>query len=158
MHPFEFSASLFLPDETDTARFGAALARVLQPGDTVLLEGPIGAGKTHLARAVIQTLLQVPEDVPSPTYTIVQTYDGNGFEIWHADLYRLTETSELVELGLTEAFDNALVLIEWPDRLGDTAPSHALRIRFTDEDGGRKLHLASTSQKWSKIEPVLADA
>ena len=71
----------------------AALARRLVPGDTVLLEGDVGAGKTHFARGVILALLDVPEDIPSPTYTLVQTYDGRTGEIWHADLYRLTTSS-----------------------------------------------------------------
>ena len=158
MRPIGFSASLFLSNETETSRFGAALAGLLHAGDTLLLEGPIGAGKTHLARSIIQARILVQEDVPSPTYTIVQTYDAGDLEIWHADLYRLTDASELVELGLAEAFDTALTLIEWPDRLGEIAPPDALRIRFDFEGNGRRLTLSSASTRWSKIEPVLTNA
>ena len=96
--------------------------------------------------------------MPSPTYTIVQTYDAGDLEIWHADLYRLTDASELVELGLAEAFETALTLIEWPDRLGEIAPPDALRIRFDFEGNGRRLTLSSASTRWSKIEPVLTNA
>ncbi len=153
-----FSASLFLSNETETSRLGASLAELLRPGDTLLLDGPIGAGKTHLARAIIQALLKVPEDVPSPTFTLVQTYEADGCEIWHADLYRLTNSSELIELGLAEAFEDAVVLVEWPDRLGDLEPKDALRIRFTVENEGRRLELSSPSKHWSKLDAVLADA
>lgn len=116
----------------DTERLAMALAEVAKPGLTVLLEGPVGAGKTTLARATIQNLMRargVPvEDVPSPTFTLVQTYDAAGLEIWHADLYRLTSIDELVELGLDQAFEQAFCLIEWPDRMGDLAPAGALRV------------------------------
>ena len=154
----EFSASLILANETETSRLGASLAELLVAGDTLLLEGPIGAGKTHLARAIIQARLKVPEDVPSPTFTLVQTYEADSCEIWHADLYRLTDSSELIELGLAEAFEAAIVLIEWPDRLGDIAPPNALRIRFATEGGGRRLEMSSPSAHWSKFDAVLADA
>ena len=153
-----FSTSLFLANEAETSRLGTSLAEFLRPGDTLLLDGQIGAGKTHLARAIIQARLEVPEDVPSPTFTLVQTYEADSCEIWHADLYRLTDSSELIELGLAEAFDAAVVLIEWPDRLGDTTPLDALRISFTMENEGRRLELSSPSKHWSKLDAVLANA
>ena len=109
-----FSASSFLTNDEDTTAFGKAMAPLLVAGDVVLLSGPIGAGKTHLARAIIQARLTVAEDVPSPTYTLVQTYVTTDCEIWHADLYRLGDSSELEELGLLDAFDTAIVLIECP--------------------------------------------
>ena len=128
---------LFLPDAAATANLARALAPHLRAGDTVLLEGQIGAGKTHFARALIQGF--VVEDVPSPTFTLVQTYDAPGFEIWHADLYRLTHPDEAVELGLTEAFESALCLVEWPERLGADRPSQALTLRFSVLDHGRSV-------------------
>lgn len=151
-----FSASLFLANEADTTSFGASLAPLLRPGDTLLLEGPIGAGKTHMARALIQASLGRVEDVPSPTYTLVQTYDAPDSEIWHADLYRVGSSDELEELGLLDAFDAAVVIIEWPDRLGDLAPDDALWLRFSPEGDGRRLEIRSASPRWTFLEDLLA--
>ena len=109
--------SILLACEVDTTRLGAVLARHLRPGDTVLLSGSIGAGKTHFARAFIQARLGRKEEVPSPTFTLIQTYDAGDTEIWHADLYRLGHPDEVHELGLEEAFETAICLVEWPDRL-----------------------------------------
>lgn len=127
--------TLDLPDAEATARLGHQLAPLLHPGDVLLLEGPIGAGKTHFARALIQARLGHAEDVPSPTFTLVQTYEAAP-DIWHADLYRLTHPDEVVELGLQEAFETAICLIEWPDRLGDLVPATALHLRFDLTQGG----------------------
>lgn len=150
--------SLFLPSETDTTRLGHDLAARLGPGDTLLLEGAIGAGKTHLARAIISQLLKVAEDIPSPTYTLVQTYDGRELSIWHADLYRLGDSSELVELGLTEAIGTALVLIEWPDRMPtDLVPPSALRIELAVDDDGRRVTFVG-SDDWHGRLAELSDA
>ena len=126
-----------LPTEAETARLGAVLANLLQPGDVVLLEGPIGAGKTHLARALIRARLGRAEDVPSPTFTLVQTYAAPGVEIWHADLYRLTHPDEVWELGLEDAFAAAICLVEWPDRLGRHVPHAALRLTLSAAGDGR---------------------
>lgn len=119
------------PDATD--RFAHALAPFLTAGDVLLLDGPVGAGKTHFARAVIQELLRRcdrVEDVPSPTYTLVQDYQTDTLRIVHADLYRLGSVDELGELGLDDGFGAALSLIEWPDRLGGLYPKQALLIRM----------------------------
>lgn len=118
-----------LPDADATDAFARRFAQRLHAGDVVLLEGPIGAGKTHFARALIRARIGRDEDVPSPTFTLVQTYDAD-VEIWHADLYRLTHPDEAVELGLEEAFAAAICLIEWPDRLGNLRPATALTLRF----------------------------
>lgn len=133
--------SLFLPDEAATTRLGALLAGLLASGDCLLLSGPIGAGKSHLARALIQARLGRAEDVPSPSFTLVQTYEAEDADIWHADLYRLTHPDEALELGLSEAFDSAIVLVEWPDRLGNAAPKNALRLSLTLEGDGRRALL-----------------
>ncbi len=125
-----------LPDETDTANLGRALADLLGAGDCVLLSGPIGAGKSHLARALIRARLGAEEEVPSPTFTLVQTYPGQP-DIWHADLYRLTHPDEVIELGLDEAFASALCLIEWPDRLGDILPANPIRLTLQTRGEGR---------------------
>ncbi len=119
------------------AALAARIGSYLRPGDCVLLEGPVGAGKSFFARALIQSAQTVPEDVPSPTFTLVQTYDTRLGEVWHADLYRLGHVDELAELGLEEAFDGAITLIEWPERLGEVRPARFLRlvIDITGDDG-----------------------
>lgn len=132
-------AKLTFHSEEDTARFAAALGTILRPGDTILLDGDIGAGKTFMARALIQSLQDYPEDVPSPTFTLIQTYDTQSGEIWHSDLYRITATDEIEELGLFEAFETAICLVEWPDRLGGNAPSDALRIEMATDPTDQSL-------------------
>lgn len=127
---FEFS----LVDEDATAQLAAQIAPKLQAGDTLLLVGDIGAGKSAFARALIRARLNRMEDVPSPTFTLVQTYQNADADIWHCDLYRLTHPDEALELGLDEAFQNAICLIEWPDRLGTSAPDTALSLTFTARD------------------------
>ncbi len=134
--------SLFLPDDAATTRLGAILAGLVRPGDTLLLHGPIGAGKTHLARALIQTRMGRAEDVPSPSFTLVQTYTADGTDIWHADLYRLSHPDEVLELGLDDAFATAICIVEWPDRLGKSAPKNALHITLTAEGEGRRANLS----------------
>ncbi|MFN3953898.1 MAG: tRNA (adenosine(37)-N6)-threonylcarbamoyltransferase complex ATPase subunit type 1 TsaE [Pararhodobacter sp.] len=149
---------LHLPDAEAMARFARALAPALGPGDVLLLEGPIGAGKTHFARALIQALLAAPEDVPSPTFTLVQVYDGPGFEIWHADLYRLTHPDEALELGLADAFQQALCLVEWPERLGPDRPEKALTLRFSAMAGdARQLGFFSADRDWAARLPEDGD-
>ncbi|WP_201156253.1 tRNA (adenosine(37)-N6)-threonylcarbamoyltransferase complex ATPase subunit type 1 TsaE [Rhodobaculum claviforme] len=130
--------TLILPTPDATEALAARLAPALRGGDVLLLEGPIGAGKTHFARALIGALQraagQTPEDVPSPSYTLVQEYAAGGLEIWHADLYRLACASELAELGLEAAMGRALVLIEWPERMG-TPPPQALTLCLAPIEG-----------------------
>lgn len=143
--------TLFLATEEATTRLAERLAGLLRPGDTVLLEGPIGAGKTHFARAFIRARLGQSEEVPSPTFTLVQTYGPpdaaisgaglSGTEIWHADLYRLSHPDEVWELGLDEAFATAICLVEWPDRLGSHLPPDALRLTLSAEGAGRRAVL-----------------
>ena len=131
--------SLVLLDEDDTCRLAEHLAASLRAGDAILLGGPIGAGKTHFCRAFIRARLGRNEDVPSPTFTLVQTYEAD-VDIWHADLYRLTHPNQAIELGLDGAFDTAICLIEWPDRLGTHLPRGALRLSLRPMgDGDRRL-------------------
>ena len=133
--------SVVLATEDATAALAGQLAGLLRPGDTVLLHGPIGAGKTHFARALIRARLGRAEEVPSPTFTLVQTYDAPEAEIWHADLYRLSHPDEVWELGLDEAFRSAICLVEWPDRLGRHLPDDALHIRLHSAGEGRTAEI-----------------
>jgi len=132
--------SLFLagPDETD--RLAATLAPLLTAGDVLLMSGPIGAGKSQVARALIRARLGRMEEVPSPSFTLVQTYPDDP-DIWHADLYRLSHPDEVLELGLDEAFATAICLVEWPDRLGRLAPPDALTLTLSTEAEGRRAQL-----------------
>ncbi len=134
-------ARLFLPDDTATTRLGGMLAGLVRSGDTVLLHGPVGAGKTHVARALIQSLLGRGEQVPSPTFTLVQTYETPKGEVWHADLYRLSHRDELTELGLEDALGRAICLVEWPERLGPLAPADALHLRLSPVGEGREIRI-----------------
>jgi len=140
-------------DEDQTSAFARTLASHLRPGDCVLLEGPVGAGKSHFARAAIRALLIEPEDIPSPTFTLVQTYDGLHGEIWHSDLYRLSHPDEIAELGLTDAFSDATCFVEWPDRLGSYRPETALTLTFftTEDVNERHMTLHAPSERWQKI-------
>lgn len=123
--------SLVFNDEAATARFGAKLARLLKPGDTVALTGGLGSGKTALARAVVRAF-QPEEDVPSPTFTLIQQYPTPNFVIWHVDLYRLTSAREVRELGLDEAIDSGgALLVEWPERGGNWLPDDRLDITLS---------------------------
>lgn len=131
------STTLPLATDDDTTHLGQTLAPLLRAGDTVLLSGPIGAGKTHLARALIQARLGRAEDVPSPSFTLVQTYQAGEVEIWHTDLYRLSHPDEVWELGLDQAFASAICLVEWPDRLGSHLPPGAISITLSHHGDGR---------------------
>lgn len=141
-----------LYSETDTQRLAKRIGRLLMPGDVILLSGEIGTGKSFFARALIQSLQDMPEDVPSPTFTLVQTYITKIGEIWHADLYRLTASYEIDELGLLEAFESVITLVEWPEILSQVAPPSSLYLDFKVQRDSltRDLCLSSKSADWSK--------
>ncbi|WP_347311697.1 tRNA (adenosine(37)-N6)-threonylcarbamoyltransferase complex ATPase subunit type 1 TsaE [Defluviimonas sp. SAOS-178_SWC] len=154
------SVRLDLPTPEATAELARWLAPRLHAGDVILLDGPIGAGKSHFCRSLIQARLKAldrMEDVPSPTYTLVQIYELDGVDIWHADLYRLTAADEAAELGLEEAFDQAICLVEWPDRLGEMAPGSALRVDLDPGAGptDRSARLSARDPRWRPVLDIL---
>ncbi|MFI0396429.1 tRNA (adenosine(37)-N6)-threonylcarbamoyltransferase complex ATPase subunit type 1 TsaE [Paracoccus jiaweipingae] len=137
-----------------TALLAAVLAADLRPGDCIRLEGDLGAGKSHFARALIRARLRDPmAEVPSPSFTLVQAYDDpDGVPIWHADLYRLSDPAELDELGLDEALPQAITLVEWPDR-ADSLPDDALTVSLSpgrDHDH-RQITLSGPVGRWPSI-------
>jgi tRNA threonylcarbamoyladenosine biosynthesis protein TsaE len=119
-----------LADAAATARLGAAVARGLAAGEAVCLWGPLGAGKSTLARGLIRALTRPDEDVPSPTFTLVQFYGGESLPLAHFDLYRLTRADEAYEIGLDEALEDGAVVIEWPERLEGRLPADRLDIEI----------------------------
>lgn len=129
-----------IANEFELLALGAKLAPHLSAGQTVCLKGGLGAGKTTLVRGLIQSALG-DIDVPSPTYTLVQTYDMPEFELWHCDMYRLERPEDGYELGLLDAFEEAVCLIEWPDKLGDLIPQDAMSIQIDFNGEGRKVSL-----------------
>lgn len=134
----------------DTEALGARIARGLQRGGTVALEGDLGAGKTTLARAVLRSL-GVSENVPSPTFTLVQTYETDNFPLRHFDWYRVETESELDELGIDEALDEGAVLIEWPERATSRVPSDALHVALSVQPSGARQALLSGPSSWNSI-------
>ena len=125
-----------LPDAAATAQLAAAAASAARAGDLIALHGPLGAGKTTFARGFLRAL-GVKGEIPSPTFTLVQTYDTTAGEVWHCDLYRIEAPGEIAELGIEEALDSAIVLVEWPDRLGAAPPAPRLDVRMSFAGPGR---------------------
>jgi tRNA threonylcarbamoyladenosine biosynthesis protein TsaE len=138
-----------LADDAATRALGAALAGLLKAGDVIALHGELGAGKTTLTRGLIQAICGAGEEVPSPTYTLVQSYDGPDFPIWHFDLYRLDRPDEVRELGWDET-QEGVALIEWPERAGRHLP--AVRLDLTLEMLGeqRRARLEPVGEDWQK--------
>jgi tRNA threonylcarbamoyl adenosine modification protein YjeE len=154
-------AAVELPDLSydGVEALACRLAPLLGRGDVVALWGDLGAGKTAFARALLQVLAGREIEVPSPTFTLVQTYILSGLEIWHFDLYRLKQVDEIYELGFEDALSDGLTLIEWPERLGAALPRERLDIRFDDgTDTDHRTVTISGSLQWSSRIPNLADA
>ena len=141
----------------ETKTLAAEIKEYLQNGDVILIKGEIGAGKSHFARSLIQAAMDKVEEVPSPTFTLVQTYDTKIGSIWHADLYRLNDQSEIFELGLIDAFGKEIVLVEWPDRLGHLEPQDALKIEIVIlENDKREVIFSTSSRIWEeRLEKTL---
>jgi len=148
-----FRGEFPLPDLDATTRLGRAIAGGLGRGDAVALWGDLGAGKTTLARAILQAL-GVKEDVPSPTFTIVQNYETDPV-IAHYDLYRLKSAREMAELGFEDALDQGAVLVEWPERAPEALPPEALHVRLGLREAGRLARITGPGRWAHELESVL---
>jgi tRNA threonylcarbamoyladenosine biosynthesis protein TsaE len=143
---------MILADEAATARLGAAIAERLGVGESVCLSGPLGAGKSTLARALIRALTTPDEDVPSPTFTLVQFYEGARLKVAHFDLYRLTSADEAYEIGLDEALDDGAAVIEWPERLDGRLPADRLDVEIALKGTGREARLTPHGSWLGRME------
>jgi len=142
---------MILLDEQATAALGARLAGKVQRGDVITLSGPLGVGKTALARGLLAALGHEGE-VPSPSFAIVQPYEELEIAVWHVDLFRLDDPSELEELGLESASD-AVLLVEWPEKAGLGAWQDALRLTLEFADAGARRLTASVPPSWQTRWP-----
>lgn len=142
---------MILSDEQATAEFGRALASRVRPGDVVTLSGPLGVGKTSLARGFLSALGHSGE-VPSPSFAIVQPYEQIDPPVWHVDLYRIEHPSELEELGLDAAADGVL-LVEWPEKAGERAWPRALRLSLDFDQGSARRLTADVPPSWQSRWP-----
>lgn len=148
------SREIALPDAVATHALGARLGARIGPGDVVCLAGNLGAGKTTLARGAIEAWTGHAEEAPSPTYTLVQTYEGARGELWHVDLYRLKRPEDAWELGLEDAFSDAACLIEWPERLEGQLPHDRLDIALTPRGEGRSASLTAYGAWRNKLGSI----
>lgn len=131
-------------DEAETVTFAHKLAEMAQVGDVFALYGTLGMGKSVLARAFIQVLTKA-EEVPSPTFTLVQSYEAPDFEIYHFDLYRLKTPEEIFELGMEEALYGGVCLIEWPEKMAGYLPKNCFSLTITPHADGRQIKITSSS-------------
>ena len=128
-------------DINETRDWAAGFAKTLHAPMTIALHGDLGVGKSEIARTIIQTLCGADTVVPSPTFTIVQSYENGKDRLSHFDLYRVSDVSELVEIGLLHAMQNDITLIEWPDIAKDLLPPDTVHIYITEFENGRKIEV-----------------
>jgi tRNA threonylcarbamoyladenosine biosynthesis protein TsaE len=148
------SREITLADAAATHALGRRLGARLTRGDVVFLCGGLGAGKTTLARGAIEEWTGAPQEAPSPTYTLVQTYDGPKGELWHVDLYRLKRAEDAWELGLEDAFVTAACLIEWPEQLEGQAPASRLDVALAQEGEGRRATLHGRGSWRARLDAI----
>lgn len=150
----EHKFSYFLENEAAMILFGQALAKISNRGDFYALYGTLGVGKSVLSRAFIQQLCGKTE-VPSPTFTLVQSYEALAFEIFHYDLYRIKSPDEIFEIGLEEAMYNGVCLVEWPDRMKPYLPRDAFVLDISVEGEGRRINLTvKTEDKADRLRQL----
>jgi tRNA threonylcarbamoyladenosine biosynthesis protein TsaE len=145
--------SLDLAAESETLALAARIARLAKPGDVIALRGELGSGKTSFARGFIRAFGRGDEEVPSPTFTLVEVYEfpESATEVWHFDLYRLSKSEDVYELGFEAALGGAILLIEWPERLGPLLPRERLDVALSagSSPGSRRVHLGG-SRSWAR--------
>jgi len=148
-----------LPDEAATAALAARISALADVGDVIALKGDLGSGKTSFARSFIRARGPA-EEVPSPTFTLVQIYELGSVAIWHFDLYRLKSPEEAWELGIEDAFNEGISLIEWPERLGPLLPRRRLEIEFLFGDRPEaRWALIDGGEGWQqRLAGISADA
>ena len=132
-------------NESQTAEIAAKLSEITRAGDVWALHGTLGMGKSVFARAFIKNLTSADE-VPSPTFTLVQAYSATDFEIYHYDLYRLEKPEDIFELGVEETFYEGVCLIEWPDKMGSLAPRNMWHVSIEPDEKGRKITLTTEDE------------
>jgi tRNA threonylcarbamoyladenosine biosynthesis protein TsaE len=149
-----------LADEAATVALARRIAAVARAGDVIALAGDLGAGKTRFARAFVDALTGAREEVPSPTFTLVQTYDSPAGQIWHFDLYRLSRPEEAEELGLEEALCEGISLIEWPDRVAILLPDERLdlHLAFGAQPTARTARLIGRGSWADRLTALFPDA
>ena len=155
----KFSFTHILANKAKTEALGASLAEVAIPGDIIALKGTLGSGKSVLARAFIRKYLKTNETIPSPTFTLVQTYDMGFVPVYHFDLYRVVNPEETIELGIEEAFSDGISLIEWPERLGCYLPKNHLEIWLTvdNKDSIRNIRLAGAESWQARLNNLFSE-
>lgn len=150
-----YAATIHLADEAETIRFGEDLARAVRPGDLIALSGDLGAGKSTFARALIRAVADDEFlEVPSPTFTLVQSY-ALRIPIAHFDLYRIADAAELDELGLDEALEDGVCLVEWPERAAEALPTARLTLRFLHEGSGRRVEIEGPDDIGARVGRTL---
>lgn len=143
-----------LADIAATQKLAAHLASVLRARDVILLRGDLGAGKTTFARHLLQAL-GIAGEIPSPTFTLVQSYDAPSFAVFHFDLYRLKTPEEIEEIGFDEACADGLVLVEWPEKAESFMPRGALALRFALSPSGAREVVIEAAQAWeSRLDGI----
>ncbi len=146
-------------DETATEALAAKIAGICGAGDLIALHGPLGIGKSVFARAFIRARAGADEEVPSPTFTLVQPYDCEPAPIYHFDLYRLNQADEILELGFEDALADGTVLVEWPDRLGPYMPRDRLDIEIMQgaRENARIIRLTGQGYWRARVSDVIND-
>ena len=156
MDTSEDQYKLLFKNESETKFFAFQLAKIIQPKDVIALNGDLGTGKTVFARAFVEAVTGEVE-VPSPTFTLLQSYEGVDVTVYHFDLYRIEDPNEVFELGIEEAFSDGVSIIEWPDRMAPYLPNQRLEIYLSNgcSNNAREFQILAVGEKWKKKLAIL---